>query len=154
MPKPKPTEVIRHEIVLGRKEFELVENALIYPSIVGSIKDVLPFVKDAATALALIEGIATVLELMGFDTPIPTPVDLAKWLADNGYTWDEAQKKWVRIGEILENPIGELIVDPATSTVTGMGYTAAQLLSILFNPNLWPGVFANPTPGMQEEENT
>ena len=62
MPKPKPTEIIRHELVLGRKEMELVENALVYPSIVGSLKDLLPYVKDAATAIALIEGIATVLE--------------------------------------------------------------------------------------------
>jgi hypothetical protein len=138
MPKPKPTEVIRHELVLGRKEYELVENALVYPSIVGGIKDFIPYVKDAATALALIEGIATVLELMGFDTPIPTPVDLKKWFEDNGFTYNELTKKWERLGEIIEDPIGELIVDPVTGTVTGMGYTAAQLLSLLLNPSLWP----------------
>ena len=28
MPKPKPTQVIRHEIILGRKEKEMVDSAL------------------------------------------------------------------------------------------------------------------------------
>ena len=93
-PKPKPDEVIRHEIVLGRKEFELLENSLIYPSIVGGVRDLLPYVKDAATAIALIEGIATALELMSIDTPIPTPVDLYDWFIENGYTWDEVEKAW------------------------------------------------------------
>jgi hypothetical protein len=94
MPKPKPTEIIRHELVLGRKEMELVENALVYPSIVGSIKDLLPYVKDAATAIALIEGIATIAEMAGIKTPIPTPVDLVKWLEENGYTFNAAKNKW------------------------------------------------------------
>tara|TARA_R110000751_G_scaffold49527_1_gene110187 strand:+ start:585 stop:1088 length:504 start_codon:yes stop_codon:yes gene_type:complete len=94
MPKPKPTEIIRHEIVLGRREFELVENALIYPSIVAGVRDALPFVKDAATAIALVEGIATVLELMGIDTPIPTPVDLYNWFIENGFTYNEVKKQW------------------------------------------------------------
>lgn len=93
-PKPKPDEVIRHEFILGRREFELLENALIYPSIVGGVRDALPFVKDAATAIALVEGIATVLELMGIPTPIPTPIDLYKWFEENGYTYDELEKKW------------------------------------------------------------
>ena len=78
MPKPKPTEIIRHELVLGRKEMELVENALVYPSLVGSVKDLLPYVKDATTAIALVEGVATFVELLGYKTPIPTPVDLAR----------------------------------------------------------------------------
>ena len=90
-PKPKPDEVIRHEIVLGRKEFELLENSLIYPSIIGGVRDLLPYVKDAATAIALVEGIATALELMGIPTPIPTPVDLARWIEENGWIPTDAE---------------------------------------------------------------
>jgi hypothetical protein len=93
-PKPKPDEVIRHELVLGRKEYELVENTLVYPQLIAGVKDLLPYVKDAATAIALIEGIATALELMGIDTPVPTPIDLLEWFQENGYTYNEAKKKW------------------------------------------------------------
>lgn len=138
MPKPKPTEIIRHELVLGRKEMELVENALIYPSVVGSVKDLLPYVKDAATAIALIEGVATVLEMAGIKTPIPTPVDLVKWLEENGYTYDAAKDKWVAAqtgweafqeggldlgsvitGDILEGVAAEAGTDPCDLPLAG-----------------------------------
>jgi hypothetical protein len=138
MPKPKPTEIIRHELVLGRKEMELVENALVYPSIVGSLKDLLPYVKDAATAIALIEGIATVLELMGIKTPLPTPVDLYDWLIENGYTYNELLKKWQRAEDIYEDPIGELVIDPVVDEANIYAMQIQQLLSLLFSGQINP----------------
>lgn len=138
MPKPKPTEIIRHELVLGRKEMELVENALVYPSIVGSLKDLLPYVKDAATAIALIEGIATVLELMGIKTPLPTPVDLYDWLIENGYTYNELLKKWQRAEDIYEDPIGELVIDPVVDEANVYALQIQQLLSLLFSGQINP----------------
>ena len=138
MPKPKPTEIIRHELGLGRKEMELVENALVYPSIVGSLKDLLPYVKDAATAIALIEGIATVLELMGIKTPLPTPVDLYDWLIENGYTYNELLKKWQRAEDIYEDPIGELVIDPVVDEANIYAMQIQQLLSLLFSGQINP----------------
>lgn len=142
MPKPKPTEIIRFELVLGRKEMELVENALVYPSIVGSLKDLLPYVKDAATAIALIEGIATVLELMGIKTPLPTPVDLYDWLIENGYTYNELLKKWQRLEEIYDDPFGEIVVDPVVEGIESETNVYAlqiqQLLSLLFSGQINP----------------
>ena len=138
MPKPKPTEIIRHELVLGRKEMELVENALVYPSIVGSLKDLLPYVKDAATAIALIEGIATVLELMGIKTPLPPPVDLYDWLIENGYTYNELLKKWQRAEDIYEDPIGELVIDPVVDEANIYAMQIQQLLSLLFSGQINP----------------
>ncbi len=133
MPKPKPTEIIRHELVLGRKEFELIENSLVYPALVGSLRDLLPFVKDAGTAIALIEGIATALEMMGINTPIPTVIDLQEWFAANGYTWDEVLKKWKRVDEIIEDPVGELVVDPITGEIDYQVFTAQQLIRLFFS---------------------
>ena len=138
MPKPKPTEIIRHELVLGRKEMELVENALVYPSIVGSLKDLLPYVKDAATAIALIEGIATVLELMGIKTPLPTPVDLYDWLIENGYTYNELLKKWHTADDIYADPIGELVIDPVVDEANIYAMQIQQLLSLLFSGQINP----------------
>ncbi len=132
MPKPKPTEIIRHELVLGRKEMELLENTLVYPSVIAGVKDLLPYVKDAATAIALIEGIATVLELAGVKTPIPTPVDLYDWLIDNGYTYDELTKKWNRAEEIFDDPVGELIIDPVEGELNVLALSFQQLMSLLF----------------------
>ena len=117
---------------------ELVENALVYPSIVGSLKDLLPYVKDAATAIALIEGIATVLELMGIKTPLPTPVDLYDWLIENGYTYNELLKKWQRAEDIYEDPIGELVIDPVVDEANIYAMQIQQLLSLLFSGQINP----------------
>jgi hypothetical protein len=113
MPKPKPTEIIRHELVLGRKEMELLENALVYPSVVASIKDLLPYVKDATTAIALVEGVATMLEMLGIKTPIPTPVDLARWYEETGAERVEEALDYVPLatgaGISAVSPLGGLI---------------------------------------------
>lgn len=102
MPKPKPTEVIRHEIILGRSEKELLENALSSDTITSVIKDVLSsgIVKDWASALAFVEAVAFLLELFGYKTPIPTPVDLLDW-------WAAQKKKAAAMGDFL-NPLPEI----------------------------------------------
>jgi hypothetical protein len=102
MPKPKPTEVIRHEIILGRSEKELLENALSSDTITSVIKNVLSsgIVKDWASALAFVEAVAFLLELFGYKTPIPTPVDLLDW-------WDAQKKKAAAMGDWL-NPFPEI----------------------------------------------
>jgi len=106
MPKPKPTEVIRHEIILGRSEKELLENALSSDTITSLIKDVLSsgIVKDWASALAFIEAVAFLLELFGYETPIPTPIDLLEW-------WDDFKKKkaaMIAAGKDWLNPLPEI----------------------------------------------
>lgn len=123
MPKPKPTEIIRHELVLGRKEMELLENALVYPSVVAGIKDLLPFVKDATTAIALVEGIATMLEMVGIKTPIPTPVDLARWYEETGAE---------RVDEALDYvPLATGAGISAVSPLGGLLYTIFNLGDIV-----------------------
>ena len=64
MPKPKPTEVIRHEVVLGRSERDLLEGALmaygfnrVATPLVAGLSDV-SFIVTVAGILAAI-GILT-----------------------------------------------------------------------------------------------
>ena len=127
MPKPKPTEIIRHELVLGRKEMELVENALVYPSLVGSVKDLLPYVKDATTAIALVEGVATFVELLGYKTPIPTPVDLARWYDENGKDWLEEKGADIDYAALVTGGAGLSAVSP----LGGLIYTLFNLGDLL-----------------------
>jgi|TARA_Y100000004_G_C8888528_1_gene400925 hypothetical protein len=81
MPRSKPSKVEELRITLGTKERQLAEEAIGVMrtrSILGN--DGLAIVDDPVKLIALIETIATVLELFGFETPIPTPVDAYEFL--------------------------------------------------------------------------
>lgn len=56
MPKPKPDQVIRHEIVLGRSERELIEGALVAYQVNKISTPLVALISDAS-AMALIFSI-------------------------------------------------------------------------------------------------
>jgi len=81
MPRSKPSKVEELRITLGTKERQLAEEAIAVMrtrSFLGN--DGLAIIDDPVKLIAMIETIATVLELFGFDTPIPTPVDAYEFL--------------------------------------------------------------------------
>ena len=53
MPKPKPTQVIRHEIILGRREFEMIETLSAAISINKVSEPIVEILKDGTALLAV-----------------------------------------------------------------------------------------------------
>lgn len=78
MPKPKPTQVIRHEIVLGRSERDLLE-PIIYANVANKLANpIVEILKDTTAIYAVV----TLIELYtDIDFPIPT-------LGDASELWD------------------------------------------------------------------
>jgi hypothetical protein len=67
MPKPKPDEVIRHEVVLGRSERDLLSGMAAAYEINRVLDPFVEILKDASALLA----IAGILEALGFTDFIP-----------------------------------------------------------------------------------
>jgi len=74
-------KVIEHRITFGTKERELIED-YIGVARVGSLlgEDGLAIVDDPVKLIGMVGALATLLELFGFETPIPTPVDAVEFL--------------------------------------------------------------------------
>ena len=67
MPKPKPDQIVRHELVLGRADRELIGGAVAAYQINNISEPVVEILKDASALLA----IAALLEALGFTDFIP-----------------------------------------------------------------------------------
>jgi hypothetical protein len=81
MPRSKPSKVEELRITLGTKERMLAEEAISVMRTKAFLgDDGLSLIDDPVKLIAMIETIATILELFGFDTPIPTPVDAYEFL--------------------------------------------------------------------------
>ena len=81
MPRSKPSKCEELRITLGTKERMLAEEAIGVmrtKALLG--EDGLAIIDDPVKLIAMIETIATILELFGFETPIPTPVDAYEFL--------------------------------------------------------------------------
>jgi len=61
MPKPKPDQVIRHEIVLGRSERELVEGALVAYQVNRIATPTVALLSDASAMFLILTALATYL---------------------------------------------------------------------------------------------
>ena len=115
MPRTKPSETIIHRIALGGYERErledLVGSARIYAvgmSVSSLWDDPDAPLRSPLTVIAFIAAIATAVELLGIDTPIPTPVDLIQW-------WEAFYQKKK---EDIES--GKLHLDVAEATIEGV----------------------------------
>jgi len=75
-------KVIEHRITLGGKERDLLESAMFSYRIQAITGDhpISELLSDPKTVILFIEAVATVIEIMGIDTPIPTPVDAYEFL--------------------------------------------------------------------------
>tara|TARA_Y100000004_G_scaffold133193_1_gene150444 strand:+ start:2871 stop:3200 length:330 start_codon:yes stop_codon:yes gene_type:complete len=81
MPRSKPSKVEELRITLGTKERQLAEEAIgVFRTKAFLGSDGLAIIDDPVKLIAMIESIATILELFGFETPIPTPVDAYEFL--------------------------------------------------------------------------
>jgi hypothetical protein len=61
MPKPKPDQVIRHEIVLGRSERELVEGALVAYQVNRIATPTVALLSDVSAMSIILTALATYL---------------------------------------------------------------------------------------------
>jgi len=111
MPKPKPTQVIRFEVVLGRREFELMETLSAAMSINKVSQPVVEILKDNSALLA----VAGILEAAGFIDVIPAHVVQA--ISAGAYTTLEAVlaaiKDAIRIADDAIDAAVELTEDIA-----------------------------------------
>lgn len=86
-------KVIEHRITFGTKERDLLEQ-FVGVQRTGAFlgADGLALIDDPKKLILMIETLATLLELFGFETPIPTPVDAYQWLesvkSKAGDAWD------------------------------------------------------------------
>jgi len=81
MPRKDTEKAIEFRITLGDKERTLLEEGLQtyrLSSVLGEAG--LELVSDPIKMIGIVEAIATLIELFGIDTPIPTPVDAYNWL--------------------------------------------------------------------------
>lgn len=80
VPKPKPDKVLRHEIVLGRADREMIQQLVTAQSIdkVGeTIKELFVVLKDPTEVAGVVVSVAFLMELLGYDVPyFPGPAEL------------------------------------------------------------------------------
>jgi len=104
MPKPKPTSIIRHEIVLGRTERAMLDPIIASLSFKNLAEPMVEILKDGTALLAL----AGILEAAGVIDFIPN--DLKQDIVDGVYdTVDDAMEaieNAAKVG-VAESPIGK-----------------------------------------------
>ena len=128
MPKPKPTEIIRHEVVLGKAERQLLRDAAeayqfnkISTPIVAGLSDV-TFTATVAGLLAF--GLAGMLDRMGLDPDWREIV--SDMTPDQVHDWLETQNLALGgigalIGLFLGGPFGAAIGGVAGGVVAETG---------------------------------
>jgi len=106
MPKAKPDRVIIHRIEFQEKERELIETFLAVQGVgkVGNlaaglgIPELTKDLSEPEKVIGTLYGIATVLEAMGFETGLPTPVDLAQWWMERDAKMEQVAAQREMIG--------------------------------------------------------
>ena len=127
MPKVKPDQVIRHEIVLGRADRELLSGAVAAYQVNRISTPLVALMSDVSAMYVL----ATIVELFGKDIEwLPTIADVPEgleWLADQAAEYNAYR------AQAQANPEGE--DRPKPTTLGAAWYN-------LMNPN-WSGFFSN-----------
>ena len=91
-------KVIEHRITFGTKERMVLEDlstSIRISAITGDVP-ITEILSDPKKVITLVEALATALEIMGIETPIPTPVDAYEFImkinekrkANPGGWWD------------------------------------------------------------------
>jgi len=127
MPKVKPDNVIRHEIVLGRADRELLSGAVAAYQVNRISTPLVALMSDVSAMYVL----ATIVELFGKDIEwLPTIADVPEgleWLADQAAEYNAYR------AQAQATPEGE--DRPKPTTLGAAWYN-------LMNPN-WGGFFGN-----------
>ncbi len=100
MPKPKPDEVIRHEVVLGRVERDLVETATMAYTVNRVATPLVALLSDVSAMTIILSLVATYL---GFKYEVPQLIggEMAEILADFDAQHQAAKDKAEAVGESL-----------------------------------------------------
>ena len=95
MPKPKPDQVVRHEIVLGRSEREMLDTAI---TAYTTNRVMTPFVSLLSDNTALL-ALFAILEASGVIDVVPD--ELLELITGGGLdTFKAAEAKWYELKEI------------------------------------------------------
>jgi len=105
MPKPKPDQVIRHEIVLGRSERELISDGLLAYQVNRISTPLVALLSDASAMGLILGGLAT---YYGFKFDVGTRTyDNALELYND---WKIQYDAWKEtITEIRQDPISQIL---------------------------------------------
>ena len=105
MPKPKPNQVIRHEIVLGRSERELISDGLLAYQVNRISTPLVALLSDVSAMGLIFGGLATYYGFK-FDI-IPGAYDSGLELYND---WKVQYDGWKEtVSEIREDPISQLL---------------------------------------------
>jgi len=105
MPKPKPDQVVRHEIVLGRSERELISDGIVAYQFNRITTPLVALFSDASAMGLILGGLATYYGFK-FDI-IPGAYDSGLELYND---WKIQYDAWRETaGDIASDPIGEIL---------------------------------------------
>ena len=105
MPKPKPDQVVRHEIVLGRSERELISDGLLAYQINKISTPLVALLSDASAMGLILGGIAT---YYGFKFDVGTRVYESG--LDLYNDWKIQYDAWrATVTEIRQDPISQIL---------------------------------------------
>lgn len=100
MPKPKPDNIVRHEIILGRVERDLVETATMAYTVNRVATPLVALLSDVSAMTIILSLVATYL---GFKYEVPSLIggEMAEILADFDAQYQAAKDKAEAVGESL-----------------------------------------------------
>ena len=133
MPKPKPDQVVRHEIVLGRSERELISDGLLAYQINKISTPLVALLSDASAMGLIFGGIAT---YYGFKFDVGTRVyDSSLDLYNDFKSQYDGFKETVT--DIRDDPLSSLI-QAIGSLIPGTGATTGRIDPVTGQPVPYP----------------
>jgi len=98
MARSRPKECIEYRITLGTKERMQLDQLITAIGVnqfseVGENLGFKSAMEDPAKMVLWLGSLATILEVFGFETGLPTPVDAVAWLTEYGIKRDEPLSK-------------------------------------------------------------
>ena len=147
MPKPKPDQVIRHEIVLGRSERELISDGLLAYQVNRISTPLVALLSDVSAMGLIFGGLATYYGFK-FDI-IPGAYDSGLELYND---WKVQYDGWKEtISEIRDDPISQiinLIIPSVPNPYSGMYRPdPTTIIPQVENPDIYAPTGSNPVFG-------
>lgn len=112
MPKPKPDQVIRHEIVLGRSERELIEGALVAYQVNKIATPAVALISDNSAMIWILSIISGIL---GWKYILSPGLENA---ADILGDWQNQYNAWKSAGGTPQELASDIVID----TITGIPF--------------------------------
>ena len=125
MPKPKPNQIIRHEIVLGRSERELIESGLTAYSINKISIPLVALLSDVSAMTLIFSAVAGILGWKYVAAP---------GLAEAGELYNDFINQydaWKAAGGNTTEVVSDTIIDSVTGIPIGSPATRSLLRQLL-----------------------